>query len=153
MEAGIWAPNAMNKQGWHFSVVTDPATLKDMSESCRKGLAGCPVPMLQERAKDPNFNAFFGAPAVIVITIAEDKFTAFDAGCAAENICVAAKSLGYSTCITASTGFMFEGDPTIKGRLNVPEGYVFMCAIILGIETEGPDSHVRDRKNEVISYI
>ena len=152
-EAAIWAPNAMNKQGWHFSVVSDPAMIAKMSEACRKGMAESNVPFLQERAASPDFHAFFHAPAVIVMSIAEDKFTAFDAGAAAATLCLAAKDLGYGTCITASTEFMFAGDPSLKEQLQIPEDYRFICAVTIGIEKEGPDDHIRDRKTEVISYI
>ena len=152
-EAGIWAPNAMNAQGWHITVVSDQALIQKMSEACRQGMLGCPAPPLQERAKNPDFHAFFKAPAVVVISApSEAKFGMFDAGAAAENICLAAKALGYGTCVTASTGFMIDGDPSLKGELEFPEGNEFVCAITLGKEVEGPDDHVRDRKYEVISY-
>lgn len=151
-EAAIWAPNAMNAQQWHFSVVTDQELLQKMSDACRSGMANALVPFLQEKAKDPNFHAFFHAPAVIVITVKEGKFTQFDAGAAADTICLAAEGLGYATCITASTEFMFVGDEGLKKVLEVPDGYCFACAITLGIEAEGTDIHNRERKNEVISY-
>lgn len=152
-QAAIWAPNAMNAQQWHFSVVSDPKLLQKMSDACQKGMANAPVPFLQEKAKDPNFHAFFHAPAVIVITVKEGKFTLFDAGTAANTICLAAQSMGYATCITASTEFMFVGDEGLKKELGVPEGYRFACAITLGEEIEGPDDHVRDRNGEVITYL
>ena len=152
-EAGIYAPNAMNKQEWHFTVVSDADLLGKMSEACRKGMAACPVPMLQKRAEDPDFNAFFRAPAVIVVTASEEKFSAFNAGCAVENICLAAQALGYGTCVTASTEFMFAGDPDLNKTLLIPEGYHFVCAVTLGKEAPGPDDHVRDRNKDVISYL
>jgi len=152
-ECAVWAPNAMNEQKWHFTVVTDPDMLNKMNNACRTAFAQCPVPMFNEKAADPNFNAFFNAPAVIVVSSEEDKFTLFDAGAAAQTICIAAKSLGYGTCVTASTGFMFDGDPGLKADLQIPENQSFVCAITIGKEKEGPDSHVRDRKTEVISYI
>ena len=152
-EAGIQAPNAMNKQGWHFSVVSSPALIQKMSDACQKGMAACPVPMLQEKAASPDFHAFFGAPAVIVVSISDDKFSFFDAGAATENICLAAKSLGYGTCVTASTEFMFAGDPGLKAELAIPEDYRFACAITLGSEADGPDDHVRTRNADVISYL
>jgi len=153
VQAAIWAPNAMNKQGWHFTVVSDPALITKMSDGCRKGMAECPVPFLKERAASENFHAFFRAPAVIVMSIAEDKFSAFDAGAAAQTLCLAAQSLGYGTCITASTEFMFAGDPGLRDALQIPEDYRFICAITLGKETDGPDDHVRDRKEDVITWL
>lgn len=151
-ETAIWAPNAMNAQQWHFSVVTDQDLLQKMSDACRKGMENAPVPFLQEMAKEPNFHAFFHAPVVIVITVMEGKFTQFDAGTAANTICLAAESMGYATCITASTEFMFAGDEGLKKELEVPEGYHFACAITLGEEMEGSDDHIRERKKDVISY-
>lgn len=151
-EAAIWAPNAMNAQQWHFSVVTDQNLLQKMSDACRVGMANAPVPFLQEKAKEPDFHAFFHAPAVIVITIMEGKFTQFDAGAAANTICLAAEGMGYATCITASTEFMFAGDAGLMEELEVPEGYRFACAITLGEEIEGPCDHIRERNKEVISY-
>lgn len=152
VEAAIWAPNAMNAQQWHFSVVSDQELLQKMSDACREGMANAPVPFLQEKAKDPNFHAFFHAPAVIVITVKEGKFTQFDAGAAADTICLLAESMGYATCITASTEFMFSGDGGLKKELEIPEEYCFACAITLGEKTEGSDNHVRERRKEVISY-
>ena len=153
MDLAVWAPNAMNAQQWHFSVVTDQAMIQKMSDACRKALANCPVPFLKEKAADDNFHAFFRAPAVIVISIADTKFTQFDAGAAAQTICLAAKSLGYSTCVTASTGFMFDGDPGLKGELGIPDDYNYVCAITLGVEAQGPDDHVRDRKSDVYTWL
>lgn len=152
VETAIYAPNAMNSQQWHFSVVTDANLVQKMSDACQKGMANAPVPFLQEKAKASDFHAFFHAPVVIVITIKEDKFTQFDAGAAAENICLAAAGMGYGTCITASTEFMFAGDPGLRAELSIPEEYKFACAITLGVETEGEDSHVRERNAEVISF-
>ena len=152
-EAAIWAPNAMNAQNWHFSVVTDASLIDEMSVAVKEGMKNAPVPFLQERGNDPEFHAFFHAPMAIVITRKEEKFTAFDCGMAAENICLAAKELGYDSCVTASTEFMFAGDPGLKAKLQIPEDYLFACAIPIGIKKDAPDDHVRDRKEDVISYI
>ena len=152
-EAAIWAPNAMNAQVWHFSVVTDRALIADMTAATKAGMANGPIPFMRERAKDPAYDPLFRAPLVIVISRADGKFGAFDCGCAAENICLAAKELGYDTCITAGTEFMFAGDPGLREKLQMPEGYTFVCAITVGVKKDAPDSHVRDRKEDVVSYI
>ena len=152
-EAAIWAPNAMNKQGWHFSVVKSPELIEKMSQGAKKGMLESPVEFLQKKAAADDFHAFFHAPLVVVITREEEKFTFFDCGAAAENICLAAKGLGYDSCITASTEFMFMGDPELYKVLEVPEGYKFTCAIPIGIKQDAPDDHVRARNTEAISYL
>ncbi|MCF0230670.1 MAG: nitroreductase family protein [Parasporobacterium sp.] len=151
-ESAIWAPNAMNRQLWHITAVSCPELIAKMNEGCRQGMLNGPVPPLRERAQNPDFHAFFKAPAVIVISVPNEKFAEFNAGAAAENICLTAAALGYGTCVTASTGFMFAGDPDLTKDLDIPEGYEFICAITLGKEADGPDDHVRDRNYDVISY-
>lgn len=153
VEAAIWAPNAMNAQNWHFSVVTNADMIEEMSEAVKKGMREAPVPFLQERGNDPAFHAFFHAPMAIVISRKEEKYTFFDCGMAAENICLAAKELGYDSCVTGSTEFMFAGEPELRAKLQIPEDYVFACAIPIGIKKDAPDDHVRDRKEDVVSYI
>ena len=152
-QAAIWAPNAMNAQKWHFSVVTDAALIDEMNTATKEGLKAAPVPFLKERGEDPSFHAFFYAPMVIVISRADEKFTLFDCGAAAQNICLAAKDLGYDSCITGSTEFMFAGEPELREKLQIPEGYLFTCAIPIGIKKDAPDDHVRDRKEDVIVYL
>lgn len=152
-EAAVWAPNAMNAQHWHFTVVTDAALIAEMNEAAKAGMKAAPVPFLQERGADPSFHAFFHAPMVIVISRADEKYTLFDCGAASQNICLAAKELGYDSCITGSTEFMFAGKPELREKLQIPADYLFACAIPIGIKKDAPDDHVRDRKEDVISYL
>lgn len=149
-EAGVWAPNSMNAQEWHFTVVTNPTLIEKMRNACKKGMIEHGPEFLQERAKNPAYDAFYHAPAVIVIAVKEGK--KFDAGTAAMNMNLAAEALGYGVCITASTAFMFAGAPELREELDIPDGYEYACALSIGKEVDGPDDHIRDRKFDVISY-
>ena len=153
VEAGVWAPNAMNEQKWHFTVVTDPKMLKKMNEACCLAMAQSSSQMFHDQAQDPDYNAFYNAPAVIVMTSAKGTFPSFDAGAAAQTICLAAKSLGYDTCVTNSTGMMFDADPGLKDELGFPADQAFICAIVIGKEKDSPANPFRDRKLDVIQYI
>ncbi len=153
VKSGIWAPNGMNAQLWHFTVVSDEKLIARMAEACKKGMENCPVEFLRNKAKEPGFNGLLGAPAAIVISRKEGDYSAFDCGAAAENICLLAKEMGLDTCITAMTAFMFDSDPELKDALCIPEDYMFTCAILIGYATGGTDEHVRDRKEDVITYI
>ncbi|MEI3340176.1 MAG: nitroreductase family protein [Eubacterium sp.] len=37
-EAGVWAPNSMNAQEWHFTVVSNPTLVEKMRNACKKGM-------------------------------------------------------------------------------------------------------------------
>ena len=153
VKAGIWAPNGMNAQLWHFTVVSEEKLIKRMAEACKKGMENCPVEFLRNKAKEPGFNGLLGAPAAIVISRKEGEYSAFDCGAAAENICLLAKERGLDTCITAMTAFMFDSDPELKGELCIPEDYMFTCAVLIGYAVDGADNPARDRKEDVITYI
>ena len=68
-EAGVWAPNSMNAQEWHFTVVSNPTLVEKMRNACKKGMIEHGPEFLQERAKNPAYDAFYHAPAVIVIAV------------------------------------------------------------------------------------
>lgn len=151
-EAGVWAPNAMNEQLWHFSVVSDPEVIERMHQATIAGIMNSGVEFLMNKAKEPGYHAFHHAPAVIVISAKEGKFTTFDCGAAAENIALAATEKNIGNCILASVEFMFAGDKELRQVLHMPEEYQFVCAISLGYFE---DSVVKtsDRKMEVIDFI
>ena len=151
-EAGVWAPNAINEQLWHFSVVSDAKVIERMHQATVAGIMNSGVEFLMNKAKEPGYHAFHHAPAVIVISAKEGKFTTFDCGAAAENIALAAAEKNIGSCILASVEFMFAGDKDLKQVLHVPEDYHFVCAVSLGYYE---DSAVKpsDRKLEVIDFI
>lgn len=154
VNAAIWAPNGMNAQNWHFTVVTDRALLDEMDAATKEGMIASGNPMLAERAQDPKFNAFFHAPMTIIISHANSRFSAFDCGAAAQNICLAAKDLGYDTCIMAMVEPMFAVKPELKEKLQIPADFSFLCSIPVGIKDEEADEgRVRGRREDVISYL
>ena len=71
LECGTLAPSGMNTQGWFVSAVRDPALLKEMSALQKEAVLAMPdlPPVMLERAKDPAFDATFGAPVVLWILV------------------------------------------------------------------------------------
>jgi nitroreductase len=155
MEAAIHAPSAMNQQKWHFTVVQDPAVLAGLAATINEQLLKSGISFFVERAKNPEFNVFHHAPTVIFITADEKAhFVDFDCGAAAENIAVAAESLGIGSCIIGMPGVLFDSEEAgkIRQELGIPEGYKFIVSIALGYRdiTRPP---VPPKNRDVTNYI
>lgn len=154
MECAILAPNARNQQKWHFTVIQNKDIFKKMIDILRENMLNSGIEFLVERAKDPNFNPFGGAPALILITADKsDRFVDFDCAAAAENIMIAAESLGLGSHVMAMTEqiFLSEKGKELKKEFGVPEGYEHICMIALGYKDEFPPE--RPRRRDVINYV
>lgn len=154
MECAIHAPTAMRQQKWHFSVVTSPWMISRMIEVTRENMVNSGVEFLAERARNPEFNPYHGAP--VVITVSADgtaKFAQTDAALAAENILLAATALKLGSCIATSPGFLFDSEKgkQIKKELGIPDNYVYVCTITIGYPDETPETPFRNK--DVITYI
>lgn len=151
VRAGIWAPNAMNEQLWHFTVVSDANTIEQMNNATITGIEKSGFPFLQNKITQPEYHTFYHAPTVIVISAKKEKFTDFDCGAAAENIALAAYEKNIGSCIIGSAEFMFSENLEMHTVLKIPENYHFVCAISLGYFEK--TAAVSERNEDVIDYI
>ncbi|MCS7124742.1 MAG: nitroreductase family protein [Candidatus Bathyarchaeota archaeon] len=154
LECAILAPNARNQQKWHFTVIQNREVLDKMANIMKENMLKSGIGFLVQRAKDPSFNPFGGAPTLVLITADKKaRFAEIDCALAAENILIAAESLGLGSLIMASTEFVFasEEGEEVKKELGVPEGYEHVCTIALGYKDENPP--VRPRRKDVVNYV
>ena len=111
IETAIHAPSGMNQQKWHFTVIQNKAVLDKMVNRAKENLKQSDNEFLAKRGEDPEFNLYYNAPTVVLITVDEKApFAEIDCGAAAENIALAAESLNIGSCFIAMSGFIFEGD-------------------------------------------
>lgn len=165
LDAGRMAPSAMNKQPWQFYVLTNKETIHSFSReiagvmtkgTLKSGLSG--IAQLLKAAsgllhlshgidlhaiKDP---VFHGAPVVIFLAAPRDnEWASLDVGMCAQNIMLAAKSLGLDTC---PVGFgKYVEETKIFSRLHVPASEEVKLAIIMGYGDETPAIHERNKNN------
>lgn len=155
LEAGLYAPSAMNQQKWHFTVVRNKSTLKKMVQITRENLLNSNVPFLIQRAESDDYHTYYHASTVVIVSRdMEARFSEFDCVAAAQNIALAAESLGIASCIMTSAGFLFasEKGQEMKGALGIPQGYEHVCSIALGFRAgERPSAPPRNR--EVFTYV
>jgi nitroreductase len=153
LECGTLAPSGMNTQQWFVAAVRDPALLKEISALQKEAVLAMPnlPPVMLERAKDPAFDATFGAPVVLVVT-ADGSRGSGDACLLGENMVLAAQSLGLGTCISGSIAMAFQGEKgkALLSKLGVPEGYVPVFGITLGQPAEAPEAKPREKKYAII---
>lgn len=155
LDAAIYAPNARNMQKWHFTVIQDKAFIDRMVATIRENMPATGNPMFIERAKDPAYHTFYHAPTVVMISGDKtNNHIGVDAGCAAQNMALAADSLNIGSCVIASSALLFIGDSAdaYKKELGFPEGYDHVLCVALGY-LDGPAPEAPARNKEVFNYI
>ena len=151
VECGINAPNAMNAQQWEVRVVESKEWIEKATEAYKLAAKGTPA---EKSMADPSFkNMFRNAPVVIFIGCKSGKYTPVDCGLMAENMMLAAQSLGLGTvCMGGPIGFFLQpaGEPLLKS-LAFSEGYEPLICIGIGYADEAPEA--KPRNKDVIKYI
>ena len=164
INAGMMAPSAINRQPWKFYVLTNEETIRSFSKEISK-LALKDFSKLKPKniietaghllhfAHNFNFHAltdpiFHGAPVVIFITAPVDnEWAPLDIGMCAQNMMLAAKSLGLDTCPVGLAKFAMQVD--LYPKLGIPPSEKVLLAIILGYGNENPEMHERQKNKTV----
>ena len=82
VKAGIYAPSAMNRQLWHFTVITSEKAISDLAAA-----------IARELGRDSGYN-FYKPTAMIVVSCSDGTdYYREDCACALENMFLAAHSL------------------------------------------------------------
>ena len=137
IDAAIQAPSAVNQQPWSFCVVRDKAVLTRLSREAKDHLlkttaAGLLSHHFQEMLGNPDFDIFYRAPVLIVISaVAASPWATVDCALAAENLMLAAHGVGLGTCWIGFAQALL-GTPEGKAALNLPATHVPVAPIIVG---------------------
>jgi len=140
IKAAMAAPTAMNKQPWHFIVVTDKQVLNQIAELTPNAAMAAEAPLaivvcgdLNKAAKDVN-----------------KDFWIQDVSAATENILLAANSLGLGAVWTG-TWPREERCEKIAKLLNLPETMIAFSTVVIGYP-DGDTSAMDKYKEENVSY-
>ncbi|SDH76348.1 nitroreductase family protein [Mucilaginibacter sp. P19] len=164
IDAGRMAPSAMNGQPWKFYIVTHRDTITSFSKAIGKvalkavahAAVKHPVKTLKTllhfspgpiglESDDPIFH---GAPVVVFITSPKgNEWAGLDIGMCAQNMMLAAKSLGLDSC-PVGFGKYIEQTP-VYHKLGIPSAEEVELAIIFGYGNEKPDPHPRAKNNAI----
>ncbi|HXP50727.1 MAG TPA: nitroreductase [Bacteroidia bacterium] len=150
LDAGRMAPSAINKQPWNFYVVTNKELIKLFSDEIGKAAAGHYHLAFASGLLKMTDAIFHGAPVVIFITAPKDNdWAPLDIGMCAQNIMLAAKSLGLDTCPVGMGKFIEETKSFSKLKVSGKEKV--LLSITIGYGKKTPDAHPRNKKN--VTYI
>ncbi|MGP8011682.1 MAG: nitroreductase family protein [Halobacteriota archaeon] len=145
IKAGTYAPYSpypTRDQPRRFVVIKNREMIDRLSERAKKlwldaGTSSGPESKLPENLmkalKMPEFNIFYKAPVLILMFAMLDTHTSheYDCAAAAENMLIAARSLGIGSC-WIGFGMPLGSDQNTLAELDVPEGYRLMVPLIFG---------------------
>ena len=138
IKAGLYAPSAMNKQTWKFTVLTDSGDIQELAKAIAKQL---------DRA---DYDMYKPTALIIPSNERESKFGRDDNACALQNIFLAASSLGIgSVWINQLHGICDE--PEIRALLDkygIPADHIVFGMAALGYSAE-TEQRVVERVGQV----
>lgn len=155
LEAGLYAPNA-GDQAWHFTVIQNRELLNRLNLAAKEGAKQLGFEHLRELGNNEKFNCLYSAPTLIIVSGSEQAQVPLEADCAAaaQNLLLAAESLGLGSCWIFFVLLAFnspQGSELLK-ILKIPEGYKPYNSVVLGYK-KAAVVYVPDRKPNLITYI
>lgn len=145
IDVAMHAPNAVNQQPWTFTVVRNQNLLDRVSQGAKAYMLntmgdGPNAARFRPRLSDPNFQIFYHAPVLVLISAtAEGPWIVEDCALAAENLMLAAYGAGLGTCwIGFAQGFL--NSPEGKSMLDIPSAHVPVAPIIVGHPRGRPEA-------------
>lgn len=152
IEAGLYAPNAHNDQPWHFTVIRDKDLIDRISSVSKEGMAKSGMDWMREMAANEKFHVFYGAPAVVVVSMRKDAMSPLvDCSAAIENMLLAAESMDIGSCWIGLARFWFAAGDEVK-KLGLPDGYEPCYAVAFGYKGHRP-SKALPRKENAVAWI
>jgi nitroreductase len=140
LDAAVWAPTAVHEEPWAFVIAQDMAALKSLSDRAKTIFAvdarrthPDQAGHLLEILDKPDFNIFYNAGTLIIICgRPKGPFVVADCWLAAENLMLAARSIGLGSCVI---GFAVPAlnTPEIKAELRIPPECTAIAPIIVGV--------------------
>lgn len=156
VRAGLAAPTATNRQEIHISVLDGEHTLlQEIEQEKRRFFAAKLDGEEREKLLDAPGNFYYDAPIVFILSVdREFGWSHMDAGIAAENISLAAQSLGLGSVILGVIKGALTGEKReyFAKALDFPENYEFAIAVAAGYKDTEKEPHTFDEKASV-SYI
>lgn len=162
LQAGLYAPSAGGKQGVIFAVCQDREVNERLGKIKRANsnphMATAKNYVSKEQpsiADDPGLvNAFYDAPTVITMFAPKNfLFSADDCAVAAENMMLAADSLGIGSCYIGQgwTAFADSYGQEILRKWEIRTDYYAVMQLLLGYpKPDGKHPTAKPRKNDRI---
>lgn len=155
VELGQLAPTGKGAQPWHFTVLRDRALMTEISETNRALMLASGNASEIEKAQEPDFDTFRGAPMAIILSgEVGQPYAEADCANAMTTMAIAAESLGLSSCYIASFRLAL-GKPEhadLLARLEIPAGFEPKYALAVGYGAKAPNPR-KPRRADAVNYV
>lgn len=149
LEAGIWAPTAMNREPCKFIVIENKEVIKCVSDET-KVLVKQRFPPLAKQFSTEADVICYNAPVLILVCTEKDQQWAnmnlADSVLAAENMFLKAYELGLGTCYMGFVSLL-NSKPDVLKKIGIPENYDMMVPLILGHPKTKQEARKRTKPN------
>ncbi len=155
IEAGLFAPSAMNQQPWHVTVVQNPELLSSINHDAKSELARQEEDYLRKFGENGAFNILYNAPTAIIVSAASNShYAPTDCAALTQNILLAAESLNIGSCWIGLANFALKGEKAsdYKKQLELPEGFDPCFTIALGYK-KTTTTAAPERKVNTVNYV
>ena len=158
LAAAVRAPTAVHLEPWAFAIIQDASMLKRLSDRAK--------PLFLKEAQrahldrgghaldifaSPDFNMFYNAGTLIIICGKPmGPFVTADCWLAAENLILAACSMGLGTCVIGSA-LPALNTPEVKAELGIPAEMTPIAPIIVGVPS-GETSPTARKEPELLFW-
>jgi len=147
-DSALCSPSAMGLAPWHIVIVKDTNLIAEMDRYGLEYLHRNDT-AVYERFMTRGGDLFYGAPRMIVVAARPDdsgQISEIDCGIVAQNIALAATSLGVANVICGIAAVCFTGDGKqyFEDKLSFPAGYQFGISVLLGYEKLPGKAHTPD---------
>lgn len=158
LQCAVRAPTAIHEEPCEFLVIQDQGALKEISDIAKPLFAKSMHASAHSGGHaahhftDPKFNIFYEADTLVVILSKQTgHYVEADCWLAAENMMLAATSMGLGTCVIGSAVDALNL-PDLKFRLGIDRHLRAIAPIIVGFPNgDTPESPRKDPK--VVSWV
>ncbi len=159
LEAATYAPSAINIQPWKFTIVTKKEEIKHISDIAKPlllqtlpDIADEGLIRFRSALANPQYNVFYNAPLVVFISGAKSTYAINDCSMAAQNMMLAAYTLGIGSCWIGTANLAIN-TPKVKADLGVPEDHEVFAAVIFGYPKGGFPKAPEKRPPQILKRI
>lgn len=150
IDAGTYAPSALDIEPWRFVIVQNRELLNEISDFAKPLL----VKNLEKRNdelamniieifKNESFDIFYNAPVMIIVIGSKDNaYTDYDCSLCAENMMLAAHSMGIGSCWIGAAALV-EESAELMAELKIPEDHKIVAPMIFGYPKITPDASLK----------
>ena len=159
IKAGTYAPSAVNRQPWRFVVIKNRDKIARLSDRAKKlwldtaRLEDPEAARLATAMRMPGFSIFYNAPLLILIFAApEAMYPECECALAAENMMLAARSLGIGSC-WIGLAMPLGSDKSTLDELKVPAGHRLIAPLIFGYPVKDAQTAPPRNEDVILSWI